>query len=165
MNSSIAQTEPDTNYHNFSENPWNEFKQPNRPSLVNGSKRIPGLISATPRPTTMFNRKFNQPQQTVSPHYSQFGEPSELSNFKNIPDLYPIRANVSNNDRSYPATGSLVNSHEQSIFSSTKFCRPNHSNATATPSIIENSNFSLNCGNPLRENALFPNVSGNHMNA
>lgn len=75
---------------------WGEFKAPM--PLKNGSSnhhnRIPALVSAKSQAfdgTTMFNRsRYNRPQQTITPHYNRFGEPSELSNFKSVPDLYPI---------------------------------------------------------------------------
>lgn len=145
------QLEPDTNFNHFSEDQWGKFKQPMAPPLTNGSRRIPPLIS------TMFNRKPNQPQQTVTPHYSRFGEPSELSQFRTIPDLHPIR----NSQMSYSASGSLSNGHEQSLFSSTKFgsqrFKSNHSNSST--SIVANSISLLNDGNSLQTTPIYTGVS------
>lgn len=121
------QNDTATNYNpsNYTDNShWGDFKQPMTPPLTNGSKRVPGLISATQRPLerTIFHRSLNLPHQTVNPHFSKYGELSELSNFKNVPELYPIgKANRPNASGSYSSSGHLVNGHEQSIFSSTKF--------------------------------------------
>lgn len=85
------------------------FKQPMAPT--NGTKRIPALLSAAKPSFT-----FNKPHQTINPHYSQYGEPTnELKNFKHVPDLYPInRSNIS--------SASLINGNDKPpLFSSTKY--------------------------------------------
>lgn len=97
--------------------------------LKNGSNyhRIPALVSAKSQAfdgTTMFNRsRCNGPQQTITPHYNRFGEPSELSSFKSIPDLYPIsKMNVSSQPSflSSSSSNSLANGYEQSLFATPK---------------------------------------------
>lgn len=111
-----SQNETNTNYnaHNYRDEEFSKFKQPMPPS--NGSKRIPALISAT---KSTFSRGFNKPQQTVTPHYSRFGEPSELLNFKNLPELHPIQTNRTN---AYASTsGSLFNGHDNSSLHSTRY--------------------------------------------
>lgn len=109
-----------------------QFKQPMPPSLTNGSKRLPALLSATSR-----SLNFSKPQQTIFPRYSKFGEASELSNFKSIPDLYPI--NRSNANMSQSTSGSLLNGHEHSsMYSSSKYdslsnSRPTQNNSNFLP--------------------------------
>lgn len=156
-----ANDQNDSDYHSFARNQWQEFKEPMPPSLMNGSKRVPNLIPATQRP--IFNRKFNQPQQTINPIYSQYGEPSELSNFKSIPELYHIGRNASNNSLSHSNSSGLVNGHEKSIFSSSNYggqrYGSNHSNISSTPCVFENSNVQLNGGNSFRPNSFLTNVS------
>lgn len=116
------ESEPNTNYNYHDDRQLSNFKQPMPPLLTNGAKRVPGLMSATAS-----HRSFNKPQQTVNPHFSRFGVPSEfggvseLSNFKNLPELYPIH-NVNRSNASYSTSSNLVNGHENSaLFSSTKY--------------------------------------------
>lgn len=130
------------------------------PPQTNGTgKRIPNLM---PAPAY---RSFNKPQQTVNPHFSQYGEPSELSNFKNLPELYPISS------RSNATTSNcLVNGQEQSaLFSATKYGsfnpRPTFSNSQVltTPRLLGNSNTYFNNSSTksigLKGNSFFTSVS------
>lgn len=114
------QNDVNTNYksHNGTEIRLNsiETKLP----LTNGSNRIPALVSARRiGGPTIFHRNNSQPQQTVNPHYNRFGEPSELSNFKSIPDLYPIKVNRPN--VSYASANSMANGYDQSFFDEPRF--------------------------------------------
>lgn len=145
----------DGNYRPFTDNHLANFKQPMAPPLAFGQrKNVPGLIS------TMCNRKPNLPQQTVNPHYSRFGERSELSNFKAVPDLYPIRPNVSNNHLSQSASSGLVNGHDHSIFSSTKYGSQRFAPDSSTSSILGNSKpFPNNASGNLKTDSFFTNVS------
>lgn len=130
------QHEPDPNYNfnNYLDGQRAEFKQPMPRSLTNGSKRIPALLTAT---KNTISRSFNRPQQTISPHFSRFGEQSELSSFKNVPDLYPIKTIRS--DTNCSTSGNMINGHENySMFSSNRYenQRPalSNSNYASTPS-------------------------------
>lgn len=151
------QNESNTNYnvHNYRDEHFNKFKQPIPPS--NGSKKIPALISAT---RNTFSRGLNKPQQTITPHYSRFGEPSELLNFKNLPELHPIQTNRTN---VYASTSSnLFNGHENPpTHSSTTYgsqllqpSASNHLNFLSNP-LSNNSNTKLMS---LKGNSLFLNV-------
>lgn len=136
LDHSNEQNDIQTNYnnHNGTDTRWGEFKTP---MPKNGSKhhRIPALISAKGQAfdgTTIFNRsKFNKPQQTIVPHYNRFGEPSELSSFKSVPDLYPIKANA---NASYLSSNSLANGYEHSLFATPNCVRPTLSTSSTMPS-------------------------------
>lgn len=120
-----------SNYNSNFGNMDGQFKQP-MPPVTNGSRRIPALISASNR---SFN--FNKPHQTINPHYSKFGELSELSNFKSVPDLYPI--NQTNANVSQSMSGGLVNGHEHSsMFVSSKYGSQTY---PSSQSLLSNSNY------------------------
>lgn len=115
------------NFNNGAESQYSHFKQPMPPKLTNGSaistRKVPALLAATKNAfdRTMFNRGLNHPQQTVTPFYNKYGERSELANFKNLPDLYPIRQNQSDANNSYFPGDSLINGHEHSGLVTSRF--------------------------------------------
>lgn len=155
-----------TNYNLISGTADRRFKQP-MPPLTNGSKKIPALLSAS---SHSFN--FNKPQQTINPHYSKYGELSELSSFKNVPELYPI--NRSNANHSHSTTDRLVNGHvHPSMFTSSRYgsqsnqtsrsTQTNSNHILSTPSILgtsstySNDNFSTKSVG-LKGNSIFTSV-------
>lgn len=165
LDHSNEQNDINTNYnnHNGTDTRWAEFKAPM--PIRNGSNhhRIPALISAKSQAfdgTTIFNRsKFNKPQQTINPHYNRFGEPSELSSFKNVPDLYPIKANTSTANASYLSSNSLSNGYEQPLFAT-----PRYANDTCARSVLSASNSVPSTGVG-RQRSLFLNSTLNNKNS
>lgn len=165
--SNEQQNHINTNYksHNGTEMRWGEFKQPM--PMKNGSNRIPALVSAKSQAfdgTTLFHRSYNKPRQTINPHYNRFGEPSELANFKSVPDLYPIKVNSSN--ASY-SQDSPANGYDQSIFSTSRFANDTNvrSSTLSTPNSVlgsKNRSIFLNCS--LNKKSTTPNTMGSKSN-
>lgn len=165
-NRTYDQTDSHTNYNHQNERQWSNFKQPMPPPSTNGAKRLPALISAN----TMYRSTFNKPQQTVNPHYTQYGEQSELANFRSIPDLYPIQ-NSNRPNASYTSNSSMANGHEHSsLFSTSKYGSPHQRQPTfsnsqflSTPRLFGNSgSFYKNSSTKpisLKGNSIFSNVS------
>lgn len=144
------------NFNNGAETDYSDFKQPLPPPLTNGTARkVPGLIHATKTvfERTMLNRGQNQPHQTVTPLYNKFGEPSELANFKNVPDLFPIKSNARTNPNAsyYLSKDNLVNGHEHSAFSTGRYgnnMNPSYTRSMfATPSTLSSTSTSSRYGN------------------
>lgn len=121
LNHSNEQNDLNTNYTTHNGHGYNDFKQP-LPALKNGSSRIPALALARSQAfdgSSLFHRSYsNKPLQTINPHYNRFGESSELSNFKTLPDLYPIKA-VNRSNISY-ASQKLTNGYEQPLYTSNR---------------------------------------------
>lgn len=140
LDHSNEQNDIHTNYnsHNGTDTQWGQFKAP-KPKNGSNHSRLPALIAAKSQAfdgTTLFNRsRFNKPQQTVEPHFNRFGEPSELSSFKSVPDLYPIKANVSSANASYLSSNSLANGYEQPMFAT-----PRYANNTSVRSALSATN-------------------------
>lgn len=164
------------NFNNGADSQRGEFKQPMPPPSTNGSKKVPNLISATRQAFghSLFHRGSNQPHQTIIPHYTRFGEPSELENFKSVPDLYPIKANRSNSKFPYSSRNNLDNGHEHSAFSTSRYTpQSNQLSAFGTPSALPSSNLFGNSNSffnnsmnnrtsntmSLKGNSIFSNVS------
>ncbi|XP_031622803.1 sentrin-specific protease 1-like isoform X2 [Contarinia nasturtii] len=126
-----------------------KFKQPLAP-LTNGSKKLPALLSAS-----NCSLNFNKPQQTINPHFSKYGELSELSNFKSVPDLYPI--NRTNANASQSTSGGLLNGHEHSsMFLSSKYGSQLN---PSSQSMLNNSNFGSTHSSILGNSKYFNNNS------
>lgn len=153
------------NTNNGAESHWSDFKQPMPPPMTNGTKRLPGLINAT-RPLAerkMFQRNVNQPHQTISPHYSQFGDSqhSVLGQFKAVPDLYrikPIRSNISTSF----STSNLANGHDQSQYSSLTGTQLNRRSALNMPNSQSTSNLMTN-NNSFLSNSISRRFQSSHL--
>lgn len=116
LNHTNEHNDINTNYKTHNGHGCDDFRQP-MPPVKNGSNRVPALALARGQAfdgTSLFRRNYNnKPQQTITPHYNRFGKPSELSNFKSIPDLYPISA-LNRSNVSY-ASQNLTNGYSQPL--------------------------------------------------
>lgn len=165
-----------TNYktHNGTDtHRWSEFKTPI--PLRNGSNQAPALVSAKSQAfdgTTILHRSYNKPQQTINPHYNRFGEPSELSNFKSVPDLYPI-ARTDPANTSYASNNrSLTNGYDHQLFATPRYANDTsvRSSTLSTPNTMSSSSVRpsrnrsifLNCA--LNKKSTPPNTMGSKSN-
>lgn len=158
------QNVPDSDYFvkRYVDRQNGEFKPPMSRSIPNGSRRLPALLTAS---KNTFSRNFNQPQQTITPHFSNYGELSELSNFRNIPELYSIKSTRLNSN--FTPSGRMVNGQEPSSLLSSIRCENqtpalSNSNYPSTPSFYGSSasSFNKSCAKSmgLKSNCLLVNV-------